>query len=123
MHGTASAMYGPSGPWKRTLWKGFTDRVTTSAMVYYTIFVKNLYNSTGYIDVSLEDDQLMKDFQQFLDINVRSHKTYKLASPAGIDGSGSFAINLTDVIAITIVPPHIRQMIVEEAIAAVAKAQ
>ena len=78
-------------------------------MVYYTIFVKNLHNSTGYIDVSLEDDQLMKDFQQFLDVNIRPHKSYRLASPSGINGGGSFAINLSDVIAITIVPPNVRQ--------------
>ena len=78
-------------------------------MVYYTIFVKNLHNSTGYIDVSLEDDQLMKDFQQFLDVNIRPHKSYRLASPSGVHGGGSFAINLSDVIAITVVPPHTRQ--------------
>ena len=77
-------------------------------MVYYTIFVKNLHNGTGYIDVSLENDQLMKDFQQFLDVNIRPHKSYKLASPNQADGPGSFAINLTDVIAITVVPPRTR---------------
>ena len=82
-------------------------------MVYYTIFVKNLHNGTGYIDVSLENDQLMKDFQQFLDVNIRSHKSYKLASPNQADGPGSFAINLTDVIAITIVPPRTRQATVQ----------
>ena len=82
-------------------------------MVYYTIFVKNLHNGTGYIDVSLENDQLMKDFQQFLDVNIRPHKSYKLASPNQADGPGSFAINLTDVIAITIVPPRTRQASVQ----------
>ena len=82
-------------------------------MVYYTIFVKNLHNGMGYIDVSLENDQLMKDFQQFLDVNIRPHKSYKLASPNQADGPGSFAINLTDVIAITIVPPRTRQATVQ----------
>jgi hypothetical protein len=87
-------------------------------MVYYTIFVKNLHNSTGYIDISLEDDQLMKDFQHFLDVNVRPHKAYKLASPAGIEGGGSFAINLSDVIAITTLPPRARELIVQSAVKA-----
>ena len=84
-------------------------------MLYYTIFVKNLHNGTGYIDVSLEDDQLMRDFQQFLDVNIRPHKSYKLASPTGGAGGGAFAINLTDVIAITTVMPKTRELHLQEA--------
>ena len=79
-------------------------------MLYYTIYVKNLNNSTGYIDVSLADDQLMKDFQTFLDVNIRPHKSYKLATPAGTDGEGAFAINLSEVIGITVVPPAKRRV-------------
>ena len=77
-------------------------------MLYYTIYVKNLHNGTGYIDVSLHDDQLMKDFQQFLDMNIRPHKSYRLACPTGVDNGGVIAINLSDVIAITTVPPATR---------------
>ena len=75
-------------------------------MLYYTIYVKSLHNSTGYIDVALEDDQLMKDFVQYLDIGVRSHRTYGLTSPAGTRGdAGQFAINVADVLAITTAEP------------------
>ena len=69
--------------------------------VYYTIYVKHLYNGTGYIDVCLENDQLMKDYMHFLDIGVRTHKTYPLANIAGTPGPvGLFAINLSEIAAI-----------------------
>ena len=48
-------------------------------MIYYTIFVKGLNNSTGYIDVALSDDQLLKDFMQYLDIGIKPHRTYILS--------------------------------------------
>lgn len=76
-------------------------------MLYYTIYVQNLHNGTGYIDVGLEDDQLLKDYQTYLDVGLRTHKTYRVATPAGKAGqSGTFAINLTQVIAITTTPPN-----------------
>lgn len=75
-------------------------------MVYYTIYLKQLNNDTGYIDIGLEDDQLFKDFLNFLDIGLKSHATYRVASPATVDGqSGLFAIDLTTVAAITTAPP------------------
>ena len=78
-------------------------------MVYYTIYTKNLQNGTGYIDISLEDDQLMKDFQQYLDVGIRSHRGYKMANPAGTKTSaGTFAINMNEIVAITTVPPEKR---------------
>ena len=76
-------------------------------MLYYTIYVKSLHNGTGYIDVALEDDQLMKDFMQYLDIGVRSHRSYLLTNPAGTLGEpGQFAINVAEVLAITTAAPN-----------------
>lgn len=75
-------------------------------MLYYTIYMKNLHNGTGYIDVALEDDQLLKDFAQYLDIGVRPHKSYPMTTPAGSGGSaGQFALNIAEVVAITISAP------------------
>lgn len=75
-------------------------------MIYYTIYLKQLNNDTGYIDIGLEDDQLFKDFLIFLDIGLKSHKTYQVASPATPEGSsGFFAIDLTTIAAITTAPP------------------
>ena len=75
-------------------------------MVYYTIYAKNLHTTTGYIDVALEDDQLLKDFLQFLDLGLRAHRTYRLVNPGGERGSqGQFVINLTEVAAITTITP------------------
>ena len=72
-------------------------------MVYYTIYIKNLYNTTGYIDVCLTDDQLIKDYQQFLDIGLKAHRLYNIATAGVTRGStGSFAINLSEIAAITI---------------------
>ena len=76
-------------------------------MIYYTIYVKNLHNGTGYIDVALEDDQLLKDFMQFLDIGIRPHRTYALTNPGGARGgvAGQFIIHMDAVMAITISSP------------------
>jgi hypothetical protein len=76
-------------------------------MIYYTVFVKGLNNSTGYIDVALADDQLLKDFLQYLDVGIKPHRSYAVTSPpkAGSPGrtvaAGVFVINLSDVTAIT----------------------
>ena len=77
-------------------------------MIYYTIYVKNLSNGTGYIDVALPDDKLMKDYLQFLDLGLRPHHSYPMAQPAGSrEGAGTFAINMSDIMAITTImsPP------------------
>jgi len=55
-------------------------------MIHYTIYVKTLNNGTGYIDVGLEDDQLLQDYLQFLDIGVRSHRTYAIANAPALRG-------------------------------------
>lgn len=71
-------------------------------MVYYTIYMKDLFNATGFIDVGLEDDQLMKDYLSYLDIGMKSHKTYRIAKNATTKGqAGLFAINLSEIAAIT----------------------
>ncbi|MEN9574909.1 MAG: hypothetical protein RL514_2764 [Verrucomicrobiota bacterium] len=75
-------------------------------MVYFTIYLKNLNNGTGYVDTALADDQLMRDYLQFLDIGVKAHRAYAVvdgaasAAPVGI-----FAVNLADVAAITATAP------------------
>ena len=75
-------------------------------MVYFTVYLKQLSNDTGYIDVGLIDDQLMKDYLTYLDIGMKSHRTYRLANPANPEGDGGlFAIDLTSIAAITLSPP------------------
>ena len=75
-------------------------------MIYHTIYLKQLNNDTGYIDVGLEDDQLFKDFLIYLDIGLKSHRTYPLANPATPEGqAGQFAIDLSTIAAITTAPP------------------
>ena len=75
-------------------------------MIYYTIYLKQLNNDTGYIDVGLEDDQLLKDFLIYLDIGIKSHRTYHLANPATPEGqAGMFAIDISTIAAITTAPP------------------
>ncbi len=75
-------------------------------MLYYTIYIKNLQNGTGYIDVALEDEQLLRDYAQFLDIGMKPHKPYMLTNPAGTGGTpGKFALNIADVVAITVSSP------------------
>ena len=76
-------------------------------MVYYTIYLKNLHNSTGYVDICLEDGQLMADYQQYLDIGVKTHKAYKIINLGDSrPEQGRFAINLDDIAAITAAPPQ-----------------
>ncbi len=75
-------------------------------MIYYTIYLKQLNNDTGYIDVGLEDDQLFKDFLPSLDIGMKSHRIYSLANPATPEGqAGLFAVDLSAIAAITTAPP------------------
>jgi hypothetical protein len=72
-------------------------------MLYYTIYVKGLNNQTGYIDVALEDDQMLKDYQIFLDIGLKAHKAYQIASVTGDRSkSGQFTIDLAVIAAITV---------------------
>ncbi len=74
-------------------------------MLYYTIYVKNLNNGTGYIDVGLQDDQLLQDYEHYLDVGLASHKAYPLAG-ASTGESGSFTINMAEIAAITVTPPQ-----------------
>ena len=75
-------------------------------MIYFTVYIRNLHNSTGYVDVCLENDQLMTDYLQYLDIGVKAHKAYKLVSPGDArSNQGVFAINLDDIAAVTMMPP------------------
>jgi hypothetical protein len=72
-------------------------------MIYYTIYLKNLHNGTGYIDIGLQDDQLLKDFQQFLDIGLRPHRHYKVAeTPGTATAGGLFTVDMAEVSAITV---------------------
>ena len=72
-------------------------------MLYYTIYVKGLNNQTGYIDVALADDQLLKDYLIFLDIGLKAHKPYPIATVAGArEKSGQFIIDLACIAAITL---------------------
>lgn len=76
-------------------------------MVYFTIYLKNLNNGTGYVDTALADDQLMRDYLQFLDINVKAHRAYAVVDGASNDAPvGVFAVNLADVAAITATVPQ-----------------
>ena len=75
-------------------------------MIYYTIYVKDLNNGMGYIDVALEDDQLLRDFQQYLDIGVRPHRSYKMAPTPGVQNEhGLFTVDFTSISAITSIYP------------------
>ena len=75
-------------------------------MLYYTIYVKGLNNQTGYIDVALEDETLLKDYMIFLDIGLKAHKPYQIADVAGSRGkSGQFTIDLSCIAAITLNHP------------------
>ncbi len=76
-------------------------------MVYFTVYLKNLNNGTGYVDTALADDQLMRDYLQFLDIGVKAHKAYAVVDAANHDAPvGVFAVNLADVAAITATVPR-----------------
>lgn len=85
-------------------------------MLYYTIYLKNLNNGTGYIDIALADDQLLKDYMQLLDVNVKPCHYYDLAVPPDTNGQpissvGKFIINLSEVTAITTVTPDSKPVI------------
>ena len=73
-------------------------------MLYYTVYVKGLNNQTGYIDVALEDDALVKDYLIFLDIGLKAHKAYPLANLAGKGKGGQFMIDIACIAAITLNP-------------------
>ena len=73
-------------------------------MLYYTIYVKGLNNQTGYIDVALENDQLIKDYLIFLDIGLKAHKPYQIATVGGKEKTGQFMIDLACIAAITLNP-------------------
>ncbi len=76
-------------------------------MVYFTVYLKNLNNGTGYVDTALADDQLMRDFLQYLDIGVKAHRAYAVVDAAANDVPvGVFAVNLADVAAITATVPR-----------------
>ncbi len=76
-------------------------------MVYFTVYLKNLNNATGYVDTALMDDQLMRDYLQFLDIGVKAHRAYAVVDPGANDAPvGIFAVNLADVAAITVTVPR-----------------
>jgi hypothetical protein len=79
-------------------------------MIYYTIYMKNLHTDTGYIDVALADDQLLKDFKQYLDCGVKPDRSYVITAPPDARGkpvqsTGTFVINLAEVIAVSIMKP------------------
>jgi len=81
-----------------------------AGIVYYTIYLKSLTNGTGYIDISLGDDQLMKDYLQFLDVGIKSVRTYVVATPPRAQGqpmapSGLFTVNFSEITAITTIKP------------------
>ena len=76
-------------------------------MVYFTIYLKNLNNGTGYVDTALADDQLMRDYLQYLDIGMKAHRAYAVVDGAANDVPvGVFAVNLADVAAITATVPR-----------------
>lgn len=80
---------------------------TSLLMVYFTVYLKNLNNSTGYVDTALADDQLMRDYLQFLDIGVKAHRAYAVVDGAANDAPvGVFAVNLADVAALTATVPR-----------------
>ena len=75
-------------------------------MIYYTIYVKGLNNQTGYIDVALADDQLLRDYLIFLDIGLKAHKPYQIATVAGPQSKGGqFIIDLACIAALTLNTP------------------
>ena len=79
-------------------------------MVYFTIYLKNLNNGTGYVDTALADDQLMRDYLQFLDINVKAHRAYAVVDGASNDAPvGVFAVNLADVAQNSFKPQNLRR--------------
>lgn len=83
---------------------------SSKGLTYYTVYLRGLANGTGYVDLALSDDQLFKDFLQYLDVGIKPVRTYAIALPPKADGrpvaqSGQFAVNFSEVIAITTVKP------------------
>jgi hypothetical protein len=81
-----------------------------NGLIYYTIYTKGLNNSSGYIDVALADDQLLKDYLQYLDIGIKPVRSYVLVEPPKAQGknvapTGLFSVNLAEVSAIMTVKP------------------
>lgn len=76
-------------------------------MIYYTIYVKGLHNQTGYIDIALQSDRLLKDYLSYLDIGLKPHKPYEVADVGGSTGkTSSFAIDIETISAITVNVPE-----------------
>jgi hypothetical protein len=72
-------------------------------MVFHTIYLKDLKNDAGYMDVVLENDQLFRNFMQFLEVRIVPVRANRLADPANPGAhAGKFAINFADVSAMTI---------------------
>jgi len=70
-------------------------------MLYYTLYMKSLSNGTGYIDIALPDDQLLKDYLQFLDLGVRTQRVYSVSDAKHPGGStGGFTVDLAQIAAI-----------------------
>lgn len=79
-------------------------------VIYYTIYLKGLANGSGYIDIALADDQLFKDYLQYLDIGIKPVRTYVVTLPPkahakAMAETGLFAINFSEVSAVTTVKP------------------
>jgi hypothetical protein len=86
------------------------DSDLPKGMIYYTIYLKALPNGSGYIDIALADDQLFKDYMQYLDVGIKPVRTYVVTMPPKAHGkpvanTGLFAINFSEVAAITTVKP------------------
>ncbi len=72
-------------------------------MVFYTIYLQELKSDAGYMDVVLENDQLFRDYLQFLEVRVVPVRAYRLADPANPSASaGELAINFAEISAMTI---------------------
>src|SRR6185503_10736761 len=102
--GMASRKFARSAPWRKTLSRACTsgEDGTESVMIYYTIYLKRLNNGTGYVDIALHDDQLLKDFEQYLHIGVRAHRLYKVAdTPGAANAGGFFTVDMAEISAIT----------------------
>lgn len=87
-----------------------SDQPKGVGVIYYTIYLKGLSNGSGYIDVALSDEQLFKDYLQYLDVGIKPVRTYTIAMAPKAQGkpvanTGLFSVNLSDVSAITTVKP------------------
>ena len=80
------------------------DQPASTGTVYYTIYLKGLANGSGYLDVALADEQLFKDYLQYLDVGIKPVRKYVVTMPPTARGkpvasTGLFAINLSEVAA------------------------